>query len=645
MDALNARTLTSQLADDFGWLEQHCAGLPGHAPDAGRLRLAAALVRNCLAPMLDEQAPLPLHIAVVGGAGAGKSTVANLLSGAPAAEANAQAGFTRHPIAYTSTAGPIDWSARLGFLGPLHRLTESAPSSLDEDVYQIRRTTPTAAGVDFLKDFVVWDCPDMTTWAAAGTVSDAPVAALAAPVAQRPGYVTRLLEAAALADVIVYVASDERYNDEAPTQFLNLLLQAGKPVVVCLMKMREADAPALVEHFQKEVLSRLPAGVVATLAIPFLTPAQLADPAREAVRYRIPLLNQISALASPSPLAARRRAVLGALRYLIRQQDALLLAARNDVAALEGWKNLVLTGRDEFDERYRREYLTGEKFRGFDEALLRLMELLELPGVGKVVSGALYVLRTPYRLLMGAVGKALSRPESAVRPEGPVLEDALNGWIDLLRKEAARRTTTHPLWAHIAQGFNTGDLAGRARERFAQQFRSFQVGLAGEIDRTARAIYEQLETNPVQLNTLRGCKLGLDGLAVGTSLIMGGINWHDFILVPLAASVSHQLVELLGKQYVDAEREQARRRQGDLLSHQLSGPLADWLTRWPATGGTEFERLQQALLRIPEALKDLDARMRALLARPTVVTTPANGAAHAVAVPAIPQPVSGGEPS
>ena len=65
----------------------------------------------------------------------------------------------------------------------------------------------------------------MTTWAAAG-------------------YVPRLLEVAALADVLVYVASDERYNDEVPTQFLKLLLQAGKPVVVCLTKMREADAAA-----------------------------------------------------------------------------------------------------------------------------------------------------------------------------------------------------------------------------------------------------------------------------------------------------------------------------------------------------------------------------------------------------------------
>ena len=79
----------------------------------------------------------------------------------------------------------------------------------------------------------------MTTWASAG-------------------YVTRLMEVAALADVVVYVASDERYNDEVPTQFLHLLVKAGKAVVVVLTKVREADAPALVDHFRREILGRLP---------------------------------------------------------------------------------------------------------------------------------------------------------------------------------------------------------------------------------------------------------------------------------------------------------------------------------------------------------------------------------------------------
>src|SRR6185369_5262791 len=137
MESIGHRALTSQLAEDFSWLEEHCrlsgigtttqASPAVRAAQAGELRLAAALVRNCLGPFLDGQPPAPLHIAVVGGAGSGKSTVANLLSGAVAAETNPQAGFTRHPVAYTSANGSLSWPAHVGFLGPLQRLTHACP--------------------------------------------------------------------------------------------------------------------------------------------------------------------------------------------------------------------------------------------------------------------------------------------------------------------------------------------------------------------------------------------------------------------------------------------------------------------------------------------------------------------------------------
>jgi hypothetical protein len=592
MDTLSARTLTSQLADDLGWLEQHCGSQNGQARAAAQLRLAAALVRNCIGPLLDEQLPVPLHIVVVGGAGAGKSTVANLLSGATAAEANPQAGFTRHPIAYTSTNGPLNWAGHLGFLGPLRRLTLPSPSSLDEDVYQVRRVPSDPSSFDLLKDFIVWDCPDMTTWAAGG-------------------YIPRLIEAAALADVIVYVASDERYNDEMPTQFLNLLLQTGKPVVVCLMKMREADAPAMLAHFQKEVAGHLPRGIIDCLAIPFLTPAQLSDPARQAARYRIPLLNQVAVLGDP-PQEARRRSVRGASDYLVRTCDQLLAVARQDLRALEGWQAVVQSGQAEFDRRYYREYLTSEKFRSFDDALVRLLQLLDLPGVGKVVSGALYVLRAPYRWLMGGLGKAISRPEAATRPETAILEESLSGWIDLLRKEAARQSEGHALWEHVAEGFHTGGLAEKVREHFQQDYRHFQTSLVAEVDRTARAIYEELEKKPVMLNTLRTGKLALDAAAISGTVVAGGVGLHDLILVPLVAWLTHQLVEFFGRQFVDSTREQTRQRQQALMQQTISTPLAQWLTQWPATGGSSFERLQLALRRIPDAVHQLDARVKSL---------------------------------
>jgi hypothetical protein len=591
MDNLMARTLTSQLADDLAWLEEHCRRQPDQANHAGKIRFAAALVRNCIGPFLDGQEPIPLHIAVVGGAGAGKSTVANMLSGAVLAEANPQAGFTRHPIAYTSVNGAVTWPAHNGFLGPLQRLTKPSPSSVDADVYQIRRVPGDAGVFTLLENFIVWDCPDMTTWAAAG-------------------YVPRLLEIAGLADVVVYVASDERYNDEVPTQFLHLLLQAGKAVVVCLVKMREVDAPAFVGHFKKEVLTRLSGDALACLTIPQLTREQLSDPVRQAGKYRIPLLNQVAVLGSPPP-GARRRTVFSALQYLLANQEQLLSVARNDLAALQTWRNLVQEGQAEFDNRYQREYLTTERFHRFDEALVRLLELLELPGIGKVLSTALFVVRTPYRMVRGLFKRAMGRAEMPSSSERIVLDQAMNGWMDHLRKEAVRRAGTHPVWGHINGGFTSG-LGNMARERFEQGFRDFQLGMADEVDRTARAIYEELQKNPLALNVLRGTKFALEIGSITGTVLHFGLNPWDLLLVPLAASVTHQLVELLGKQYVDSQREQARGRQMAMMVQHISAPTAEWLTQWPSTGGSTFERLQQALKRIPAGLQQLQNCVRGM---------------------------------
>ena len=136
------------------------------------------------------------------------------------------------------------------------------------------------------------------------------------------------------------------------------------------------------------------------------------------------------------------------------------------------------------------------------------------------------------------------------------------------------------------------------------------------MDRTARAIYEQLEKNPVVLNSLRGGKFALDAAAIGGALAAGGINLYDLIWVPLVASLTHQLVELLGKQVVEAQREQTRQRQEALMKQYISVPLAEWLIQWPATGGSELERLQLARRRIPTAEQELSARVQSAAPSP-----------------------------
>ncbi|VTS03466.1 GTPase domain-containing protein [Tuwongella immobilis] len=610
MEATDSRTLVTRLSEDLGWLEEHTRKQTSLTPETAQLRVAAGVVRNVIGPFLDGQPPRPLHVAVVGGAGTGKSTVANLLIGQIIAEANPQAGFTRHPVAYVEGTPDVDrevtaWSSYPGFLGPLRLLQHSGPSSLDEDVYQIRKvpvptvnpTKESALGEyapSLLGPFVVWDCPDMTTWAATH-------------------YIPRLLEVAALSDLVVFVASDERYNDAIPTQFLSLLVQAGKSVIVVLTKMREEDGPALAAHFTQEVLDKLPPidgarPIIPVITVPFLAASQLMDLKGSGAKYRIPLLNQTVALCAPLVLA-RRRAVVRGLQFLQYRLAGLLEVARRDLQALETWKSIVQQGQTEFKSRYRQEYLSSEKFQRFDETREQLVELLELPSAARILTISLWVLRFPYRFLRDQFAGMLKRPESINLPERRVLQDSLTAWLDFLRSEVLQRTEQHPMWRHIAQGFETG-LTDLTRDRFEQDYRRYELGLADEVESVRRNITEGIAQSPALLMGLRVLKLVADLVAVGFAFAVTGLNWWLLLMVPLVVSLEHQVIELFCRFYVEHQREQTRLRQELLVSQTLSAPLAEWLIQWPVTGGSTFERLQRAMRRIPESIEQLSAAIQ-----------------------------------
>jgi ethanolamine utilization protein EutP (predicted NTPase) len=611
MELTDHRSSVGQLAQDLQWLEDHCRRQPELAAHAGNLRLASALTRNVIGPFLEGQPARPLHIAVVGGAGAGKSTVVNFLAGAVVAEANPQAGYTRHPTAFLPPGAAFSWPSTIGFMGPLQRLSGEKPASADEDVYQVKRIeTKGAASAgqgpsDPLSSFVIWDCPDMTTW-----VSE--------------GYVNRLLEVAALADVIVYVASDERYNDEVPTQFLHMIVKAGKAVIVVLTKVREADAAALADHFRREVLGRLPRlpdgsiPGVPVITFPQMPLAERNDPAGAGAKHRIQLLNQVL-VQCDGDQPARVRTVTNAARYLAAAGEGLLDVARRDLAELEEWKTTVFLGKAEFEERYRREFLSGEQFRRIDRYREQVLDLLELPGAGRVLGGLVWVARMPYRWARDYIAGLIVRPEVFNLSEQAVLNSALGGWLDRLHSEALRRAGTHPVWKQIAVRFDT-ELAPQTRDRFVQESRSFELKETDEMERAGRELVERLEKNATLLHTLRGGKLAIDLLIIGGVVYLSAVSsWYDLLLIPVGVSATHQASELVVRSVVESVRGRVRHQREELVAASLTTPLANWLADWPATGGTAIEKLQQVLRRVPEVIRALEERVRAKAAEWTPV--------------------------
>src|SRR5262249_49779647 len=85
----------------------------------------------------------------------------------------------------------------------------------------------------------------------------------------------------------------------------------------------------------------------------------------------------------------------------------------------------------------------------------------------------------------------------------------------------------------------------------------------------------------------------------------GGWDWLTLILIPIFVSIAHQLVELIVRQYVEGKRSAVRSRKMTIVSQTVSGPLAEWLIKWPASGGSAYEKLQAALRRVPESIAQL----------------------------------------
>jgi hypothetical protein len=82
------------------------------------------------------------------------------------------------------------------------------------------------------------------------------------------------------------------------------------------------------------------------------------------------------------------------------------------------------------------------------------------------------------------------------------------------------------------------------------------------------------------------------------------------LYIPLFASVGHQIVELAVWQYVEMKRSASRVTKEKLVRETIADPMSQWLTDWPTTGGTAYERLRATLQRVPEAIKAIGERVR-----------------------------------
>jgi hypothetical protein len=508
------------------------------------------------------------------------------LAGAAVAESNPQAGFTRHPTAFVRghAASVVEYPTRIGRLDRL----DDPGVGRDGDFYTVRPLGPEVGDAAFLEQFAVWDCPDLTT-------KDASY------------YELRAVEIAALADVGVYVASDERYNDLWPTHFLQAMLDAGKPVIAVLTKASPLDADSLVELFDKQVKPNLrrAENLVGVYCVPAPGRARMNEIWTDAFPHA-QALRQLIRQAARDRAVLRRRSTLEARRYLRERQGRLLDPARKDVGEWRAWTEQVRLAAGDAVSRYEREHLSRLDYPEFREAAERLERAFAPSPPLDVLWRILEVLRLPIRWL---ASQALRAPTLGSRPlaTDAALDRVRRGLAEQLHVAVAARRGRHRLWSelhamldrHLKSDVEPAfrEIRDRQRSAFDEKLREV-TGAAADLLTRRPGFAHLLQYGRLTLEVFLLVWIGYHTIQAGYSILL----WLVFF--PLAIGGLDLAVRLACRLFVDRYREEIVRRQKEDVRTAIQAGYLDRLVKLPPEAGAKLQALAAAADRLPALLAE-----------------------------------------
>ena len=531
------------------------------------LRMRVRPARAALEPGWLERDPL--HAAVLGGTNTGKSTAVNLLLGRAAGGMRATARYSQHPEAFRPAALGDAWCEDFPsrFSGYERYRGEHPPRQSDEEmvatgwrralgVIDPRAAAPEELAPAACDSAVLWDAPDFST-------------------EQAQGWLDGVLDAVALAEVVLLVVTDESYADDRGLILLRLVSGAGVAVHVVANRIGStalfADLEAKLAkgraggaELETARFHRLPAveGPDPEARLAALMATEEAAELREAVGQRL-----------AEGRARKRRALAGSMRFLEARLERALTPLREEARVAERWRAVVdRVGRTELMEAYRAEYLAVKRHPEFGQALEELARLLRVPYIGGVLGGISRGLRAPLRWLGGKIGRLITGApegdEALQPPERRILARLFKAWLAALRSEAQTlaRAEDHPSWVRIAEQIESDAFQGPIVDEFQGAYLAYRERVDARVVEAARRLYERIQESPALLNGLRGVRLATDAAVTLTAVASYGLAPADLIWGPLAYALWDELAERGMGVYVGRQEDELKRAQLAMLS-------------------------------------------------------------------------------
>lgn len=506
----------------------------------------------------------PVHISLFGGTNSGKSTVVNVCLGRAAAGMHATARFSQHPEAYRPAALGNAWlNAYPSRFSGYHRYhDEHPPRQSDRDLVQ-HGYTPAFAVLDpahlpgtpmtmpATTRAVFWDAPDFSTEAA-------------------QSYLSAVLDVAALADIVVMAVTDESYADNRGCALVRLVSDSGVQLHIVANKLNtNPELLADIKHtmnahwrgpgkqLPEEQWHALPrvSGTTPTERLHNLLVTHPAIALRESLAQAVDQGNIL-----------KRRVLVNTLQFFERRLDDVLRVLLLEAEVAMAWEHTVTQlVRQECLARYRSEYLQGHRYGELNQTLIRVMELLEVPGIGPAVKRLTDVVRMPFRMVTGFLlrhWKGTTAPTTQRPPEAEVLLRLFGGCLTALKAEAQNLAAaqTHPVWQTVVSKLDSRDWYTQLEEDFENAYQDYRQKIDAELQRRALEIYDTIAQRPNLLNILRGANLALDAATLALIVKSGGLNWSDAIVGPVVAGLRRTLMEAGLDQYL--------RKQAEILQHK-----------------------------------------------------------------------------
>ncbi len=524
------------------------------------LQLADAVLDN--SKLLSTFPNQPLQIAVIGPTQSGKSTLVNVLLDSQVAGISALAGFTVHAQGYASQCSEAELANIDAVMHPLQRTPASELDATKLDSYVLESIQAGKHSVQ--SPAVVWDTPDFDSIEAST-------------------YTLSVLNTVALADVLILMVSKDKYGDKSVWDMLSLIEPLGKPLIVCINKLDEHDEQTVKHAFSNRYNTQFPGKEIPDLVLlPFAKKTAIDAP---------PLFEQsvlsdlTTGLVDANQTIDRTQYDRLSNQFIEDHQAQWLTPLLDEQSAQADWQNLIDDAIVKADESYATEYLDNDdKYDTFNRALAELLTLLELPGIAPTLAKTRQLITWPARKLLG-VGKSVwnakdgSRNPTGAEPidlESEALELVLNTTLVSVQG-ALLEQPQNPFWTHLNRQFRRNEHA--IKSAYREQAALAQKDFEPEIEEAARKLFEQLQSQPALLNSLRAARVTADAAGVALALKSGGLAPADLILAPAMLSVTTLLTESALGRYLETIKQDLKRRQREHINQRvISGVLGSQLT-------------------------------------------------------------------